>query len=62
MSNDLKRRFTTQPFALRRPCDGFLVCARILEKKCLAGGLDGTASPVVTSTPIHLTCAIEDTL
>ena len=31
-------------------------------RKRLAGGLDGTAPPVVTSSPIHLTGAVEDTL
>ena len=31
-------------------------------RKCLAGGLDGTALTVVTSIPIHLTGAVGDTL
>ena len=31
-------------------------------RKKLAGGLDGTAQPVVTSAPIHLTVAVGDTL
>ena len=31
-------------------------------RKYLAGGLDGTAPSVVTSTPIHLTGAVEDIL
>ena len=31
-------------------------------RKCLAGVLDGTATPVVTSTAIHLTGAVEDIL
>ena len=31
-------------------------------RKFPAGGLDGTAPPVVTSTPVRLTGAVEDTL
>ena len=31
-------------------------------RKCLAGGLDGTAPPLVTSIPIRLTGAYGDTL
>ena len=31
-------------------------------RKGLAGGLDGTAPPAVSSIPIHLTSSVEDTL
>ena len=52
----------TSPLSAPLPCGTPAIVSwsgPVSLRKCLAGGLDGTAPPVVTSTPIHLTGAVE---
>ena len=55
----------TSPLSAPLPC-GFAAMVfwsgPVSLRQCLVGGLDGTAQPVVTSVPIHLTGAVGDTL
>ena len=58
-------RQPTPPLSAPLPCGVPVMVSwsgPVSFRRCLAGDLDGTAPPVVTSTPILLTGAVEDTL
>ena len=55
----------TAPFSAPLPCGVpamIFWSGPVSLRKFLAGGLDGTAQPVVISVPIHLAGAVGDTL